>query len=276
MPIRFTLKTKSQVPLEVEGITPDALREKSLAEIERIEIFQGNVRLPLAEFFAVSGDAGDERHEWEGDLAGVHWLGTKMTSGRIEVLGSIGRHLGSEMRGGEIHVAGDASDWIGAEMHGGLIHVRGRAGHLVGSAYRGSPKGMTKGTILIGGDAGNEIGLSMRRGLIAIGGNAGDLIGLNMLAGSVFLFGTSGIRHGAGMKRGTLAFLGSEMPPLLPTFRRACRYRPDFLPLVFRKLREYDFPVPDELFNSQYDLYCGDLLEGGRGEILMRAPVRFD
>jgi formylmethanofuran dehydrogenase subunit C len=273
MSLRFTLKTKSQAPLEVAGITPDAVRDKSLAEIQRSEILHGNQRLPLADFFVVRGDASDERHEWEGDLTGVHWLGAKMASGRIDVLGSIGRHLGSEMRGGEIHVAENASDWTGAEMHGGLIHVRGRAGHLVGAAYCGSPKGMTKGTILIDGDAGNEIGLSMRRGLIAIGGSAGDLIGRNMLAGSVLVFGASGIRHGAGMKRGTLAFLGTETPPLLPTFRRACRFRPDFLPLVYRKLREYSFPVPQQLFDVQYDLYSGDLLEGGRGEILLRADA---
>ena len=270
MPLQFTLKAKSSVPLEVEGITPEVTRSLSLAEIEKLVIFQGNQKLPLAEFFSVMGSGEDERHEWQGDLAGVHWLGTKMTSGRIDVQGNIGRHLGSEMSGGEIHVAGDASDWIGAEMHGGLIHVRGRAGHLVGSAYRGSAKGMTKGMILIGGDAGNEIGLSMRRGLIAIGGNAGDLIGMNMLAGTVLAFGASGIRHGAGMKRGTLAFL-QEAPPLLPTFRRSCRYRPEFLGIVYRQLRQQGFAVEDDLLASEYDLYCGDLIEGGRGEILIRA-----
>jgi formylmethanofuran dehydrogenase subunit C len=270
MPFRFCLKATSQVPLEVEGITPDALRGKTLAEIERLEIFQGNVKLPLAEFFAVSGDANDEIHDWEGDLAGVHWIGAKMTAGRVVIHGSGGRHIGSEMRGGEIHVLGEAGDWLGGEMHGGLIHVRGRAGHLVGSAYRGSSKGMTKGTILVGGDVGNEIGHSMRRGLIAVGGNMGDLAGLNMLAGTILVFGDSGIRHGAGMKRGTLAFLG-KAPPLLPTFRRACRYRPEALHLIYRELRRHEFQVADELFTCSYDLYNGDFLEGGRGEILLRA-----
>jgi formylmethanofuran dehydrogenase subunit C len=271
MPLRFRLKATSSVPLEVEGITPDSVRGKLLAEIERLEIFQGNVKLPLAEFFAVSGDGADEVHDWEGDLAGVHWIGAKMTAGRIVIHGSGGRHIGSEMRGGEIHVLGDAGDWVGGEMHGGLIHVRGRAGHLVGSAYRGSPKGMTKGTILVGGDVGNEIGHRMRRGLIAVGGNMGDLAGFNMLAGSIFVFGESGIRHGAGMKRGTLAFLGQTAPPLLPTFRRACRCRPEALHLIYRELRRHEFHVPEELFTCEYELYNGDFLEGGRGEILLRA-----
>lgn len=271
MPVHLSLKAKSAVPLEVEGITPDVVVGKSLAEIEQLEMFQGNLRLPLAEFFTVRGNAADGVMEWEGDLAGVHWIGAKMTSGKIVVEGNGGRHIGSEMRGGEIHVLGNAGDWVGGEMHGGFIHVRGRAGHLIGAAYRGSAKGMTKGTILIGGDAGNEIGHTLRRGLIAIGGNVGDLAGFNMLAGTILLFGESGIRHGAGMKRGTIGFFGPKLPPMLPTFRRACRYRPDVLPLILRDLRRREFAVADDLFTSSYDLYNGDLIEGGRGEILMRA-----
>lgn len=271
MPLRLKLRTSSSIPLEVEGITPDSVGGKTLAEIEKLEMFQGNLRLSLGEFFAVSGDASDGVMEWEGDLAGVHWIGAKMTSGKIVVAGNCGRHLGSEMRGGEIHVQGNAGDWVGGEMQGGCIHVRGSAGHLVGAAYRGSAVGMTNGTILIGGDAGNEIGHTMRRGLIAIGGSVGDLAGFNMLAGTILLFGNSGIRHGAGMKRGTIGFLGSKLPPMLSTFRHACRCQPDVLPLLFHELRQRDFPVADELFTSFYDLYNGDLIEGGRGEILMRA-----
>lgn len=273
MPLTFTLKATSTVPLEVEGITPDVLRDKTLAEIEKLPMFQGNVKTCLAEFFTIQGNGGDEVVEWEGDLSGVHWIGTKMKSGKMILRGNGGRHIGSEMSGGEIHVLGNAGDWVGGEMHGGLIHVRGKAGHLIGSAYRGSAKGMTKGTILIGGDAGNEIGHSLRRGLIAIGGNIGDLAGFNMLAGTICLFGDSGIRHGAGMRRGTIAFLGGKMPPMLPSFRRACRYQPDMLQLVLRQLRQQEFAVPDEAFTSAYDLYNGDLIEGGRGEILLRVAA---
>src|SRR5688572_26309028 len=134
--LRLELKQKSSVPLEVEGLTPDIARSLSLADIERFEMYQGNRKLPLAEFFSVAGDPTDEVIEWSGDLAGVHWIGAKMTAGRIHIPGDCGRHLGSEMRGGEIHVEGDAGDWVGGEMHGGLIHVRGRAGHQVGAAYR--------------------------------------------------------------------------------------------------------------------------------------------
>src|SRR5689334_12392120 len=123
------LKQASSVPLEVEGLTPDVARSLSLNQLEKFEVFQGNRKLPLAEFFAVSGEPGDEAIEWRGDLSGVHWIGAKMQSGRMHVAGSCGRHLGSEMTGGEIQVDGNAGDWAGAQLRGGLIHIRGHAGH---------------------------------------------------------------------------------------------------------------------------------------------------
>src|SRR4051794_6662250 len=102
MPLRLVLRAKPTVPLEVEGITPDAVRGKSLADVENLEVFEGNVKTRLAEFFSISGDTADEVHEWEGDLSGVHWIGAQMQSGRIVAHGNAGRHIGSEMRGGEI------------------------------------------------------------------------------------------------------------------------------------------------------------------------------
>jgi formylmethanofuran dehydrogenase subunit C len=267
--LRLELKQKSSVPLEVEGLTPDVAKTLSLGEIEKFEIHKGNRKLPLAEFFAISGDPSDEVFEWQGDLSGVHWIGAKMASGRMHVEGNGGRHLGSEMTGGEIHVSGDAGDWVGGEMHGGLIHVRGSAGHSVGSAYRGSARGMTKGTILIDGNAGHEVGHTLRRGLIAVGGACGDQAGFNMLAGTILLFGPTGIRHGAGMKRGTLGFFGPP-PVLLPTFHSAGRYWPDTLRLLARELKRLKFARWQQIV-PPVELYNGDMLEGGRGEVLIRA-----
>jgi formylmethanofuran dehydrogenase subunit C len=208
--------------------------------------------------------------QWHGDLSGVHWIGTGMSHGHIQVHGNAGRHLGSEMSGGEIHVDGDAGDWVGGEMHGGLIHVRGSAGHLVGAAYRGSPRGMTGGTILVHGRAGNEIGHSMRRGLIAVG-SAGDLVGFNMLAGTIIVLGDAGIRHGAGMRRGTLVFLGDEPPSLLSTFRFACRHRPLAITMLLQQLERNEFPISGDHLGVDFDMYNGDFIENGRGEVLLRA-----
>jgi formylmethanofuran dehydrogenase subunit C len=269
MSLLLALKTGSTVPLEVEGVTPEVVRDKRLAEIERLDIFQGNTKVPLAEFFEVAGDPADERMEWQGDLSGVHWLGAGMSRGAMHVAGNAGRHVGSQMTGGEIRVEGNAGDWVGGEMRGGLIQVRGRAGHGVGAAYQGSARGMSGGTILIHGEVGNEIGHAMRRGLLAVGA-AGDLAGFHMLAGTILVFGAAGIRHGAGMRRGTIAFLGSEAPPILPSFRRACRYHPEIMTVLLRHLRKTGFPVPDGVADDGLELYNGDLLEGGRGELLVR------
>src|SRR5688572_11810194 len=133
---------ETSVPVEIEGLTPDWVCDKSLPEIEQFEIFHGNRKLPLAEMFRVSGDPADKRLVFEGNLSGVHWIGAHMASGEIRIQGSAGRHIGSEMRGGRIDVEGDAGGWTGAEMRAGVIRVRGNAGHLTGAAYRGSVKGM--------------------------------------------------------------------------------------------------------------------------------------
>jgi formylmethanofuran dehydrogenase subunit C len=270
MTLRLELVSHTPIPLEVEGVLPETVRGKSVGEIEKHTIFHGNRQVPLAEFFRVTGSCDDACLQWEGDLAGVHWLGAGMTCGTLRIEGSAGRHVGSRMRGGRIDVAGDAGDWLGGEMLGGEIHVRGGAGHLVGSAYRGSARGMTGGTILVYGNVGSEIGHGMRRGLIAVAGSAGDLIGFNMLAGSIFVFGNSGIRHGAGMRRGTIGLLSPERVTLLPTFRRACQGRLEMLRLVDRALARHSFPAPIQLGDTTIELHHGDLLEGGRGEILVK------
>ncbi|NIP85890.1 MAG: formylmethanofuran dehydrogenase subunit C [Planctomycetales bacterium] len=270
MALKLSYTGQTSIPVEIEGLTPERVRDASVGDIERFEIFHGNTRAPLADFFRVSGDAADGRLELEGDLSGVHWIGAGMTGGEIYVEGHAGRHLGSEMRGGKIVCRGDAGGWAGAEMHGGLIHIQGSAGHLVGAAYRGSARGMTAGVILVDGDVGNELGHTMRRGLIAVGGACGDMAGFNMIAGNLYVFGKAGIRPGAGMRRGTIGLFG-EQPPLLPTFHRGTTYQPLFLRLALLQLRQHGFAVDDQRLDASYVNYHGDFLAGGRGEIVVTA-----
>ncbi len=270
MSLQLTYHAKTSVPVEIEGFTPTWAAEKSLEEVRRFEIYHGNQKLPLGEMFEVEGDPSDLRFDFHGDLSGVHWIGAQMCEGEVQIHGPGGRHIGSEMTGGSIHVHGDARGWVGAEMHGGLIHVHGNAGHLVGAAYRGSTKGMTGGTILVEGDVGNEVGLTMRRGMIAIGGRAGDVLGFNMIAGTVLVLGECGIRPGAGMRRGTLGLLGPNPPAMLPSFRHACTTRPPVLPLIFQELLSHGFAVDEELLTAECEVFNGDLVALGRGEILVR------
>ena len=270
MALRLCYRGETPVPVELEEFTPDWACDKSLAEIERFEIYHGNRKLVLAEMFSLTGDASDKRFDFEGNLAGVHWIGAHMHSGQIHIHGPAGRHVGSQMHGGEIHVLGDARGWVGAEMAGGFIHVHGSAGHLVGAAYRGSAKGMTGGTIIVDGNAGNEIGLTMRRGMIAIGGAAGDMIGFNMIAGTVLVMGECGIRAGAGMRRGTIGLFGPNPPPLLPTFRYGGTLQPQIVRVMLRDLSSKGLQLDESLITADLDLYQGDLVALGRGEILMR------
>ena len=270
MTLKLSYHGTTAVPVEIEGLTPDWACDKSLAEIEQFVIFHGNRRIPLAEMFRITGDARDKQFEFEGNLAGVHWIGAQMATGRIHIHGPAGRHIGSEMSGGEIQVHGNSGGWVGAEMHGGFIHVHGNAGHLVGAAYRGSPKGMTGGTIIIDGNAGNEIGLTMRRGLIAVGGATGDMIGFNMIAGTVLAFGECGIRPGAGMRRGTIGLFGPNPPPLLPSFRYASTFQPQVVSVLLRSLRSKGMKLDESLLTAEFDFYQGDLVSVGRGEILFR------
>ena len=270
MPLSLRFHAKTSVPVEIEGVVPELLRDKSLAEIERLAIEHGNRKLDLAELFNISGDPSDGRIEVEGELAGVHFIGYGMSRGEIHVHGNAGRHLGGEMSGGRIKVDGNTGDFAGCEMHGGLIHVAGSAGHQIGAAYPGSKKGMTDGTILIGGDVGSEAGASMRRGTLVVGGSCADAVGFNMIAGSILVFGSCGARPGAGMRRGTIGLFGMAPPTLLPTFRAAGRFRPLFLRLLFRELAHLSFPVDQGLLATDLLLSHGDLVSLGKGEIWMR------
>jgi formylmethanofuran dehydrogenase subunit C len=270
MPLRLEYHAESAVPVELDGVTPDRLAGRSGAEIERLEVLQGNRRVPLANLFRVAGDPSDGSIDLVGHLRGVHQIGRGMGAGVIRVRGDAGRHLGAGMSGGTIDIEGDAGDWVGCEMQGGVIRVSGSAGDHVGSAYPGSRRGMIDGTILIGGSAGAGCGRSMRRGLLAVGGACGHDVGFGMIAGTILVFGPCGERTGAEMRRGTIGLFGPGPHGLLPTFRPAGRFRPLFFRLIGRELERLGFPVWPGLSVDELTLYHGDLLSLGKGEVWLR------
>jgi formylmethanofuran dehydrogenase subunit C len=270
MSITLAYHGNTSLPVEIEGLTPDWALDKSLSEIEWFEIFHGNRKLPLAEMFSVTGDAGDKRFDFEGNLAGVHWIGAHMRDGQIHVHGPAGRHVGSELRGGEIHVEGDAGDWCGCEMRSGTIRIHGNAGNQLGAAYRGSAQGMRGGTIIVDGDGGHEVGLLMRKGLIAIGGHAGDMTGFNMTEGTIIVFGNAGIRPGAGMHAGTIAILGPTSTPILPSFRFDRTTPIELLHQMIGDLRNRGLQIPESCLPTEIGVYVGDLLAEGAGAIYLR------
>lgn len=271
MTLRLVYNAETTIPVELDGLLPERVKGMPASDVAHLPVFWGNRQVPLGELFSVSGDTENEHFDFEGDLAGVHRIGAAMTRGCIRIHGNAGRHVGCEMTGGRIEVVGGAGDWLGAEMHGGEIHVRGNAADCVGAAYRGSAKGMTGGVIVVDGDAGDEVGAAMRRGAIAVGGSAGRMVGVNMLAGTIVAASGCGAQPGTNMRRGTIVLARMPSPEMPPTFVHACRYRPAFLPLIFQSLNRCGFPPAPALANAEYDLFSGDMLELGRGEILVRA-----
>ncbi len=267
--VTFTLKEKTDVPLEAETLTPDVVGPLSLDAVRALPVFLGKRQLRVDDFFDVEGEPGDHL-EIRGDAAKVKWIGKGMTRGRIDVVGNAGMHLGSGMKGGTIHVSGNASDWIGAEMTGGFILVEGNAGGQVGAAYRGSLSGMRDGTILIGGSAGLEVGMRMKRGTIAIKGKVRDFAGLQMKGGTIVLLGGAEIRAGAMMIRGTIISLTPLR--LLPTFSYACQYNPTVLNVYAKHLGRLGFPIPCAEHDGVYRRYNGDSSVPGKGEILLWQP----
>lgn len=256
-----------KVPVEVENIRADLIKNMSFSELEELEIRAGKEIYKLKKFFKIKGEPTDNI-EIEGDLSNFKYLGAKMNSGKIRVKGDVGMHLGSEMSGGQIEIEGNAGDWLGAEMTGGRITVSGDVGHYTGAAFRGDKLGMNRGIIHIKGNAGNFTANKMRRGEIIIKGDCGELLGAQMIAGSVYVFGKCGKRVGAGMKRGTIVVF-NELE-LLPTFSYNISYFPNFLNVAFKHLeRDYGVKIPDQAYNSDYKRYTGDNTELGKGEILI-------
>lgn len=264
MPLTLTIKSETRIPIEVDEITPASLRGLSNTQIARLAIFHGSQQVELGELFEVAGSE-DGCVQFVGDLRSVHWIGAKMSEGEIKIVGNTGRHVGSQMTGGTIEVSGDAGDFAGCEMTGGSIRIRGSASDWLGGGYQGTTSAMNGGQITVDGHAGNGVGSAMRRGMICVMGDVGKLVGWNMRAGSIFVGGKHGLEPGTGMIRGTILLNGDSESERLPvTFERSGEFEPTFLPVLLKH-----HSIPPEHVRGAYELYCGDMLKGGRGEIFL-------
>lgn len=265
--LKLTRRESSPVPLEMEGIIPEAVQGKSIQEIAQLHVFHGNRKETLGHHFQieiVQNNLADIL--FAGNTSNVKLIGARMKSGSIFVENSAGMHCGAHMSGGSIIIDSNAGDWLGAEMTGGTIEVRGDAGNQVGAAYRGSRRGMNGGMISIQGNAGDEVGLLMRRGVIAIGQSVGSYCGASMIAGTIVIGETAGPRVAAGMKRGTIVIAGKE-PSWPPGVVYSCDYQPSYAAVLFRYLREQKLEYLPHV-PGMFRVFRADLATGGRGEIL--------
>jgi formylmethanofuran dehydrogenase subunit C len=264
--LTLTLREAPAAPVLADVLRPDRLAGRSAAEIERLELRHGNRPARVGELFAVAGGGTDDVRV-AGDLARVAGLGAGMGGGRLTIDGRAGPHVGAGLAGGEIVVSGDAGDFAGAEMRGGRLVVRGSAGRRLGGAYAGSRAGMRGGEILVHGDAGAEAGAGLRRGVVAVAGRTGDAAGLSALAGTIVALGPLGAHPGLGMRRASIVAM--TRPELLPTYAEATTYRPPFLRLLLRRLRDLGLAVSDAQIEGRYTRWSGDAVELNRGEILI-------
>lgn len=97
---------------------------------------------------------------------------------------------------------------LGRDMSRGTLIIHGDAGMHLGSHMRG-------GEITVHGDVGDWLGAEMRNGLIRIHGNAGGQIGAayrgslsGMRNGLILVDGSAGLEVGMRMKRGTISIKG--------------------------------------------------------------------
>ncbi len=211
------------VPVEAERIKPDAFAGKSLDEIAKLPVYEGNTKRALGDLFTIEGSPGSQALDTlitiEGDMSKVRRIGEGMTAGKIVVKGDVGHYLGFAMKGGFIEVHGNAGLWLGGKMKGGEITVFGNAGDCVGGALRGElpGKGMKKGTIIIHGSAGAEVGRGMSGGNILVYGSVGPLPGVDMRGGTVGIKGDCEGKPGARMAGGRVIIAG-KVPSVLPSF----------------------------------------------------------
>lgn len=273
--LRLVPKKMPSLPIEAEVISPDSVVGRTQKAVSALPVHIGNMKYILGDFFKISGkiteNPSDQLIVISGEVPNVKYIGADMTTGRILVEGCVGMHVGAKMKGGELIVTGDAGDWAGAEMKGGLLRIHGNAGNQLGAAYRGSPEGMTGGCIVVGGNVGVEAGSFMRRGMIIIQGDVKPFLGVHMNGGEIFVFGKSAKRLGAEAKGngGFIACFG-EVEAILPTYIHDTTYRPDFMKLYLRQLRDQlGIEQAGEYLQTSFRRYRGDLAVGGLGEILV-------
>ena len=253
-------KAQPQVPLEAENMTPDAFAGKTIDEIKNIEIWFGNKKVPMSDFFDVEGESSENASEIkiiiDGDVNNTKRIGQGMTTGEIVIKGDTSMYIGVEMQGGKITVEGNAGPWAGRDMKGGELTIMGNAGDYVGSAYRGDWRGMSGGLLTVYGDAGNEIGEYMIGGKLIVKGNVTIMPGVHMNGGTLIIEGNVKARTGGEMKGGTIVVKGI-IDEFLPGF--------EFLGV------EKDIDIEGEVIEGNFFKFKGDNATKGAGGLVYAA-----
>jgi formylmethanofuran dehydrogenase subunit C len=114
----------------------------------------------------------------------------------------------------------------------------------------------------------------MRRGLLCVEKTAGQLSGWEMRAGTIVILGPCQGQFGAGMRRGTIVLASARhsaeyMSQIMPTFRPAGRIDSVILNILSSSLAAHGVPRIGEIAQFSFQMFSGDHLSGGRGELLI-------
>ena len=265
--LSLTLKETPRQRVDLSPLTPDLLKGKYPAEISAIELSSGNRKLRVGEIFSLSGDDASSL-VIKNSCDKLDRIGQAMNSGSITVYGDGGAYLGFAMKNGAITVHGNVGAYAASGMKNGLLHIRGNADDFLAAAIPGDRHGMKGGMVIVTGDAGDRVGDHMRLGTVLIKGDAGDYCASRMLAGTIAVLGKAAGFAGYGMKRGTL--LLKTMPNDLPaTFNDCGAHYINYLPLLIKSWQSLDSKFTRLEPRSRVRRYMGDLVNAGKGEILV-------
>lgn len=267
---RFSLKQNPPGLIDASVLRPDAMGFRKDADLYRAKISCGSSAVELGDLFHIIPlpPRGAPRFHIDGCARFIR-IGAGLAEGTIEVTGDAGALVGAEMRGGEIRVTGSVGPLAGASMRGGRLVVEGDAGRRLGGPLPGGEGGMRGGRITVFGSAAEEAGLEQRGGLIAIRGTAGRCPGLRMRGGTLVVARGHLDEPGIAMEGGTLMSLQST-PDVPASFVSAGATSPVFWRLLVRDLVESTFLREEDLYDARFLSFDGDVLSGGRGEILFR------
>jgi formylmethanofuran dehydrogenase subunit C len=106
----------------------------------------------------------------------------------------------------------------------------------------------------------------MRRGTLVVGGDCGQDAGSNMLAGTVVVFGNVGEHIGFNMQRGSI--IVNQLTQHLPCgFRATGRGDPTWIALLLRHLTGLGITTPENWQDQLWVRATGDHVQLGKGEI---------
>lgn len=274
-PLKLELSASVRGQINLQGATPDRLRELDMAQISTWPITVDARAATLGDAFEIT-DGSRERWLLAGDLQRCDYIAANMRDGEIVVQGNAGNYLASRMRGGRVVVQGDAGSYAASSLRGGSVSIAGNVGCYAAAAAPNQPRGMSDGELIIGGNADQWLASRMRRGLVIVHGQVAAGCATRMIAGTVVLCGQVATPLGSSMARGTLLLL--EPPPQLLRqgmigFTRPNPSQLSFLPLLLQHIAT---KIPERLASQLCEsvwLRCvGDRAELGLGEVLLRQP----